>query len=343
MKKIMKRLAALAAVSTMTLTALVGCATTSSVDNSEVVATIGDSEVTAGVANFYLRYQQSGMEALYSMYFGENFWTQASPDGTVYGDSLKADVMDIIHEFYLLEDHMADYNVTLSEDDLALIDKSAADFVEANSESTLKNISGDVEVVKEVLRLFAINERMFQAITADVDREISDDEAAQKKLRYYSVSTTKSEDGKTVAMSEEEIGALTVEMKAFLAGAKETGSMEEYAKETGVSTYELTFDKNTTTIPAEVIEAADALKEGEFTDIVETEYYYFIAQLESEYDEEATKTAVEEKINEIESAHYSEVVEKWMDETTIEEYRDVIKQINVSSLKVLSTGTDEEE
>ena len=68
MKKIMKRLAALAVVSTMTLTSLVGCATTSSVDNNEVVATIGDSEVTAGVANFYLRYQQSGMEELYEMY-----------------------------------------------------------------------------------------------------------------------------------------------------------------------------------------------------------------------------------------------------------------------------------
>ena len=64
MKKIMKRLTALAVVSTMVFTSLVGCATTSSVDNSEVVATIGDSQVTAGVANFYLRYQQSGMEEI---------------------------------------------------------------------------------------------------------------------------------------------------------------------------------------------------------------------------------------------------------------------------------------
>ena len=32
--------------------------------------------------------------------------------------------MDILHELYVLEDHMADYNVTLSEDDLARQEKA---------------------------------------------------------------------------------------------------------------------------------------------------------------------------------------------------------------------------
>lgn len=336
MRKIMKKVVALAAVAAMTMTSLVGCATGSNVDNSEVVATVGDSEVTAGVANFYLRYQQSGMEALYTMYFGDDFWTQESPEGTPYGDSLKDDVMGILHEFYVLEDHLADYNVSLSEDDLALIDKAAADFVEANSESVLKNVSGELEIVKQVLTFFAINERMFEALTADVDREISDEEAAQKRLRYYSVNKMKTEDGVSVEITGDELETLKSDMGAFLEGAKANGNMKEYGEAQGISTYELTFDKDSTTISEEVIKVADTLKEGEFSDVIEADSYLYVIQLESEFDEEATEKEKEDMVAMREEDAYDEVVSVWLEETPIEVNEEAWDKINVEVLKVLT-------
>lgn len=336
MKKIMKRLAALAVVSTMTLTTLVGCATTSSVDNSEVVATIGDSQVTAGVANFYLRYQQSGMEELYEMYFGEGFWTAPLTDGSTYAQNLKDQVQKSLHEFYVLEDHMAEYNVTVTDEELAEIDATAEAFVAANSEKVLKAISGEKEIVAEVLRLFVINEKMFQAMTADVNTEVSDDEAAQKRLRYYSKNKTTSENGSTVELSEDELAALKTEMETVLNDAKANGSLEAYGEEHEIETYTLTFDSESTATAKEVIEAADKLKEGEFSEVIDTEYLYYVVQLESEYDQEATDTRKAEIAEERRVEAYSLIAENWLVETKMELNQEAWDKLVVEVLKVLA-------
>ena len=341
MKKIMKRLTALAVVSTMVFTSLVGCATTSSVDNSEVVATIGDSEVTAGVANFYLRYQQSGMEELYAMYFGEDFWNAPLTDGSTYAKNLKGDVINTLHEFYVLEDHMAEYNVSLTEEELAAIDAAAEKFVADNSSKVVEAISGQKEVVAEVLKLFTINEKMYQAMTADVDTFVSDEEAAQKRFRYYSQNKTKSENGSTVELSEDELAALKTEMETVLNGAKAKGSLEAYGEEHELGTYTLTFDSESTATAKEVIEVADKLKEGEFSDVIDTEYLYYVIQLESEFDKEATETMKKDIVEQRKVEAYSEIAEKWLEETKIEVNDEIWEQFNVEALKVLAKEQEE--
>ena len=342
MKKIMKRLAALAVVSTMALTTLVGCATTSSVDNSEVVATVGDSQITAGVANFYLRYQQSGMEELYAMYFGEDFWTSPLTDGSTYEKNLKLQVINTLHEFYVLEDHMADYNVTLTDDELASIEEVAEAFVAANSSDVIESISGQKEVVVEMLKLFTINEKMYQAMTTDVDTVVADEDAAQKKLRYYSQSKTKTENGSTVEMTEAEIDALKIDMEAFLNGAEANGSLEAYGEEKGISTYTITFDSESASIAEEVIAVADTLKEGEFGGVIETESLLYVIQLESEFDQEATDAKKDEIVEERRVEAYSAIAEGWLEETTIELNEEVWDKVSVEALKVLAKEAEEE-
>ena len=341
MKKIMKRLTALAVVSTMVFTSLVGCATTSSVDNSEVVATIGDSQVTAGVANFYLRYQQSGMEEIYAMYFGEDFWNAPLTDGSTYAANLKDQVQKSLHEFYVLEDHMGEYNVTLTEAELAEIDAAAEAFVAANSSKTLEAISGEKEIVAVALSLFTINEKMYEAMTADVDTVVTDEEAAQKRLRYYSQNKTKSENGVSVDLAEEELAALKVEMETVLDGAKAKGSLEAYGEEKELGTYTLTFDSESTATAKEVIEAADKLKEGEFSDVIETEYLYYVVQLESEFDKEATETRKDEIVEERRVEAYSAIAEKWLVETKMELNQEVWDKLVVDTLKVLAKEQEE--
>ena len=341
MKTIMKRLAALAVVSTMTLTSLVGCVATSSVDNSEVVATIGDSEVTAGVANFYLRYQQSGMEELYEMYFGEGFWTAPLTDGSTYAQNLKDQVQKSLHEFYVLEDHMAEYNVTITDEELAAIDAAAEAFVAANDEKTLEAVSGDKEVVAEVLRLFTINEKMYKAMTADVDTEVADEDAAQKRLRYYSQNKTTSENGASVELTADELTALKAEMEDVLKGAKANGSLEAYGEEHEIGTYALTFDSESTTTAKEVIEAADKLKEGEFSEVIDTEYLYYVVQLESEFDQEATDAKKAEIVEDRRVEAYSAIAENWLVETKMELNQEAWDKLVVEVLRVLAKEQEE--
>ena len=65
MKGLRKRIIALAAVAALTVTSFVGCG---SIDNSEIVATVGDSKITLGMANFYARYQQPSFEEYYVLF-----------------------------------------------------------------------------------------------------------------------------------------------------------------------------------------------------------------------------------------------------------------------------------
>lgn len=331
MRKIMKRLVALAAVTTMTLASLVGCASGVDIDNSEVVATVGDSEITAGVANFYLRYQQSGMEELYASYFGEGFWTMELSEGGTYAQQLKDTAMSTLHEFYVLEDHMADYNVTISDEEMAAIEAAADAFIAANSADVNKNISAEKEVVVEVLRLFTINEKMFQAMTADVNREVSDAEAAQMRVRYYSKNKTNS-DGSV--LKEDELKTMRAELQDFLDKAKANGSMKAYGEEINLNTYTLTFDANSTNVHEDVINAALQLKEGEFADLVETDTFIYAIQLESLYDEEASNAMKETIIDEREVEAYTKVAENWLKETTIEVNEEVWDKVVVEALRV---------
>ena len=62
MKTFMKKVVALALVVVMAMTVLVGCAE-KSVNDSDIAATVGDSNITAGLLNFYVRFQQSSMDS----------------------------------------------------------------------------------------------------------------------------------------------------------------------------------------------------------------------------------------------------------------------------------------
>ena len=61
---------------------ITGCS--SSIDTDEVVATVGDEDITMGVANFYARMMQGQYETYYAQLMGttgEDMWAQEVSDG----------------------------------------------------------------------------------------------------------------------------------------------------------------------------------------------------------------------------------------------------------------------
>lgn len=354
MKGLGKKLVALVAAAALTVTALVGCA---GVDDSEIAAKVGDSEITAGMFNFYARFQQPAYEEYYIsymdyqqqmqlgsvMYETEMDWNQEQEEGVTMAEAYKQDIMTTLQNFLILEDHMDEYDVTLSEDELAAIDAAATAFDEANAEEVKEKVSADKETVKEVLRLITISEKMYQAIIAEADTEVSDEEAAQKKMQYMYFTTTKTaEDGTTSEMTEEEVAAVKADAVSFLEGAKNNGSLEAYATQTEVESSSLTFDAESTAPSEEVIKAADALGENEFSEVIETDSGFYVLQLTSLLDREATDAEKETIVSERQSEKYTETLEAWTEETEITVYDDVIKKIDLQGLEVTAKEVEEE-
>ena len=118
--KFMKKTVALLLVAIIAMTVFVGCAKdkVETLDPTEVVMVVGETEVTMNIANFFVRYNQSLMESMYSQYIGEDVWMTEVEDGVTYEDNLKDSLMEELQKMYIITNHVADYKVALTEEEV---------------------------------------------------------------------------------------------------------------------------------------------------------------------------------------------------------------------------------
>lgn len=334
--KFIKKTVALLIVAVMGMTFFTGCAKDKELDGTEVVMVVGETEVTMNIANFFVRYNQSMVEGMYNQYVGEDVWMTEIEKGVTYEDNLKESLLQELQKLYVINHHLEDYDVALTDEEVAAIEAAADSFVAENKDKDVKaQVSGDKDTVVEYLKLYTLSQKMGEAMRADVDPVVTDEQAAQKRMRYFEITKSETlDDGSTMEMSEDEIKAAQKEAKEFLKGAKANGSMEAYATEAGKETKTLAFDADSTGLDAEVIKAADGLKENEFSKVIETETGIYIVQLETEFDAEATENNKATVLAERQEAKYQELVEKWTEEIEITVYEKVWNKISIQRLKV---------
>lgn len=314
MNKLGKKLVAAGICICMAAAALTGCG---NVNADAAVATLDGEKVPFKIANFMLRYNQAQMQSSYGSMFGEDMWnTDLMGSGTPYGTTFKTQIMDSLEEMLILEKHMADYDITVTDDEKAKIESSAKQFMEENSQETIDELTASQETVSRVLTLYTINNKMKKAIEAEADTNVSDDEAAQKTVSYvlFSTADTTDADGNTKALTDDEKKALKDNAQKVLdavKGGKEMdAAVKEIDEEKSASTSSYGTDNGT--LPDEVKTAADKLKDGETADsVVETDSGYYVVQMKSTFDKEATETQKETIINQRKSDKYEEVYTAW--------------------------------
>ena len=179
MGKIAKKLLILTAVFSLCAVSVTGCG---KAKDTDVVAKVGDQEIPYGVANFYARMQQAQMESYYTAYGQDvdTLWAQELKDGDTYEESYRKSIMETLENFYLMEMHMEDYGVTITEEDKQKIEKAAEQFLSSNSDESKDVVSGKKEYVTRVLELMTIASRMEEPMKAEADVNVTDEEAAQK-------------------------------------------------------------------------------------------------------------------------------------------------------------------
>ena len=281
-----KRLFALALAGVLAAVTLTGCG---SLKGDETVATVDDTKIDADLANFFARYTQATYETYYSAYLGEDMWNSDASDGETYEESVKSSVLKSLEDMILLEKHMEDYDVSITDEDKAMIKETTQQFLNDNSLDDKNLVSGNEKTVNRALTLMAVQQKMRTAIQAGADTEVSDEEAAQKSMDYVFISyQTKDDSGNSKDVSDDEKVQLKSQAEAIASGLKEGGDLNALAEEQGATVQTLTFDKDTTSPDEDLIKAADALGEGESTDVIETEKGCYVAKVTSLLDRTAT-------------------------------------------------------
>ena len=304
-----KRIAALLLSGMMAASVLTGCG----LDTNAVVATLDGEEITLGVPNFTARLQQAQYDDFYVAYFGEEVWSSdLYGNGTTMESNTKDEILQMVWDMYLLQAHMDDYGVTITDEEAAAITEAATAFINDNEKDALDALGATQEIVEEYLTLVTVQYKMHEAIIADADTNVSDADANTSAYSYVRVSKTTYTDaeGNTAEYTEDEQAVLAVTVKELAAAAKED-TLESAAEADGYTVSQDTFASDDTTLDEAVLTALQSLEEDEISDVVETDSYYYILRLDAVTDEEATETHRQEIISERQSALYDEVLTGW--------------------------------
>lgn len=332
--KYMKKAALLGLTVAMFAVSLTGCG---KLKDTDTIVSIGGEDVKAGVVNFYARYTEATYETYYASMVGDDMWNQNVSEDKTYEESVKSDILDTIEQLVLVKQHAKDYDVTLTDDEKSTIKETAKQFYDDNELKSKDKVSGTKKNVEELLTLYALQSKIRPLMVADVDKEVSDEEAAQKSVTYVEFPYYSTNDaGKSVEMTDEEKAAAKDKAQALLDGGKATTdkSFKDYATEAGYEPVVATFDSESDKVNAELLAVIDKLGEGEFTEVVETKAGYFVAQVTSLLDREATDTKKKEVISEREDKLFNDTIKGWKKDTTIKVHKGNYKKIDFTTLGV---------
>lgn len=321
MMRLGKRAAAVTAAGVLAAVSVTGCS--GSIDTDAVVATVGDEEITLGVANFYARLTQGEYETYYASMMGmtaEDMWAQEYDEDTTFEEQLKDSVMESLEDMYVLSQHAADYDIALTEEEESAISDAAEQFEADNTDAAKEAVSGYKKDIEKVLELVTIQNKMDSAMKEGVDEEVSDEEAAQKSMQYVLFSYTTTDDsGNSTELTDEEKEELKTTAQSL---ADRTAAGEEFAtvaEELGAEAQTATFDSESTSPNEDLIAAADALQnEGDVTELVETDSGIYVAELTSLLDREATDAEKESIVEQRRQDQFDSLLEEWKDAIEIE-------------------------
>ena len=347
MKTMTKKTAVVALAGVMAAGMLTGCGE-KALDGTKTVATVDGTEIPLGMLSLSVREGQAQAEAMYKSFMGGSsdysIWDTEAEEGKTYGEQAVEQALEDIELMCILKEKAADYDVEITEDDEKAIADAAAAFMSANTEDTLKTLAVTEDQVKSYLELETYKSRMHDPIIADVDKDVSDEEAQQSSFNYVSISTAD--------LSDDEIKQKKEDAQKILDGLNEDpdADFSEITKSVDDSYNVLSgsFDANedaaeedsddedesttsSSTYPDEVMKVLRTLKDGEVgPDVIETDTAYYVVKLDKVNDEEATATKKQSIISTRENELYTETTDKWKEEADIKVEKKVLKTLKVT-------------
>ena len=367
-RKIAKILTAALAAATAAGTFAGCSGSAGSVDGNETALIVNGEEIPYGEVNMFVRYQQAQtyyyMQSL-GMNSG-NFWSSEytyevdengsiveassgsdtetdSESSSAESSSSSSDYTEVtstygeyfkklmLEEFVKLvvarQEAVNEYGVELTEEEQKTIADTAKTFMDTNADFS-ETYGATAEMVEDILELYTYRADLKPYATEDVDREVSDEEAAQSTVLYLRImknseEDASSEDGEEAKTDEE----LLADAENVLEQIKAAGDItEDEANEIADSVnedffgMEFSIGADDTTFPDEVNEALATLKDGEVYDgVIDTDDFYYIVKMISVFDEEATENEKEYIISNRENEAYNEAIDQWAAEASVEE------------------------
>lgn len=343
MKKVIKRTAVTALTGIMAAGMLTGCGD-KAVDGTQTVATVDGTEVPMGILSLMARENQAQTEAMYASFMGGStgsfsIWEQDAEKGKTYGEQAVEQTLKDLELMYIMKEKAADYNIEVTEDDQTAIAEAASQFMSANTEDTLKDLAVTEDQVKTYLELETYKQRIHDPLVADVDTNVSDEEAQQSSFTYVSISTADLSDDEIKTKKEDAQKILDAMTKDPTADMSETAQSVDKSYSALTGSFDANVqdsddkedeDASASSYPDEVLDVLRTLNDGEVgPDVIETDSAYYVVRLDKKNDETATENKKESIISTRKDNLYTETTDKWLKDADITVDKKVLKTLKI--------------
>ncbi len=224
----------------------------------------------------------------YENVYGEEIWN-ASLDGVTLEENVKETVLARIAQVKTMYLLAVEKGVTLSEQELDLVEQATKEYFASLSDTEVELMGITEETVRKLYTEYALAEKVYEQLIADINPEVSDDEARIITVQHILLKTyTTDAAGKKVPYSDNSKKTVYEEMVKIKALADTEGQdfgelAAKYSEDVNV-TY--SFGKGEMDIAFE--EAAFLLETNEISSIVESESGYHIIKCINTFDREET-------------------------------------------------------
>lgn len=296
---------------------LIACGKQEEEKKATIVYQFGDEAITYG--EFYI-YAKT-VEEDYQKSYGNGIWSLelTTDDGTsTVREVTIQDLVADINRVKVLVKQAEELNISLSDSEKAEAENTGVVFYEGLTEADLSETEITKDLVVQVIEENMIAEKVYNQTIADYDFEISEEEARMTTFydmvfECYSVK----KDGTVKEYTDEKKATQLERANEALSSLAQDGDV---TYDTIVDKYDLEYAASYTMGKAEMIEEYGesvaekilALKDGEVSTVIESDYGYHIFKMIKANDQDLTKKNKEEIVAQKQKEYFSGVYEEWL-------------------------------
>jgi len=226
-------------------------------------------------------------ENQYDDIFGSQIW-QVPVGSSTMEKEYKETIIARIAQIKVMNLLAPQYNIVLDEDEEAKVKAAARDYYSSLNQSEIDLLGADEETIYGMYHEFAVADKLYHAITDEINPEISDDEAriiTVKSILIKTYSTDSS--GNKVEFTDSQKQNAYARMEEVVQKLNDGADFDVLAADYNEdSEEEYSFGRGV--MPEAYEEAAFNLSTGQVSDIIETEYGYHLLLCVSTFNQEET-------------------------------------------------------
>lgn len=255
---------------------------------------------------------------LYGTVAGVNLWEQESQSQSL-GDYVKDLTVSQMTKILSMDSLAKSRNIDLDETEKTNVQKAAKAYYDSLNELEISYLEVDETDIQKLYEDYSLAQKLYKSLTADINSEVSDDEARIMDAMQIVVSDKKT--ARTVSKALADGGD-------FVTLASSYNEAEE-----------VTIQFGRGELPQEVEKAAFALKDGTVTDCIQIEDGYYFIYCVNKFNEELTDDNKLKIVQQREKAAFGDIYDAYSKTISKKVYHKVWDDVVVDASENIATDS----